>query len=91
MRNARKEVTNHCVQLVDSSKKLVERVVELAHAYYKSVPVLVITSSQKQLGLIHDALRAAGELPPDEVQRLSEFDEEGKSLKDRARRALIMM
>ena len=62
-------------QVVDGSAKLIARVVELAHKYYKKVPVLVITSSQAQLGKVHAALKAAGELPPDEVQRLSEFDE----------------
>eukprot|EP00966_Prymnesium_polylepis_P221185 5116408-Prymnesium_polylepis.1 len=48
--NARKKVTNHGVQVVEGSDKLVQRVVELAHKYFKKVPVLVITSSQKELG-----------------------------------------
>jgi len=46
------------------------------------VPVLVICSNQAQLSKVHAALKAGGVVPPDEVQRFAEFDEEGRSLKE---------
>jgi len=44
--------------------------------------VLVIASSTEQLVKIHELVRDAGTVPRDEVQRFSQFDENGASLKD---------
>ena len=79
--NARKVVTNHGVELVDGPGTLVARVVALCHQYYQSVPVLVIASSTAELGVIHKAVCDGGVIPADEVQRFSEFDANGASLK----------
>jgi len=79
--NARKVVTNHGVELHAGPEKQVERVVELAHEFYRKVPVLVIASSTEELVKIHTAISEAGIVPADEVQRFSEFDARGASLK----------
>jgi len=79
--NARKVVTNHGVELVDGSAAQVARVVALCHQYYQKVPVLVIASSTAELGVIHKAVAEAGVVPAEEVQRFSEFDANGATLK----------
>ena len=79
--NARKVVSNHGVELVDGSDALIKRVLALANQYYRDVPVLVITSSSDELTRMHKALCDGGDMPSDEVQRLSEFDANGVSLK----------
>jgi len=79
--DARKEVTNHGIELVDSHKALVKRVVALSAEYYQRVPVLVIASSLDELTTLHQAIRDSGKLPAERVQRLSEFDADGRSLK----------
>eukprot|EP00966_Prymnesium_polylepis_P163189 3771580-Prymnesium_polylepis.1 len=79
--DARKEVVNHGVEVVDSDARLIDRVVELVNRYYQQVPVLVIASSLDELAKLQQALTQRGQMPPDEVQRFSEFDAHGKSLK----------
>ena len=79
--NARKVVRNHGVELVDGPKALISRVVALCHEYFRQVPVLVIASSSEELSKIHGAVRDGGVVPADEVQRFSEFDANGVSLK----------
>ena len=79
--NARKVVLNHGVELIDGPEKQIERVVELCHEYYRRVPVLVIAASPEELTTIVNAVKGAGKVPADEVQRFSEFDENGASLK----------
>jgi len=80
--NARKAVTNHGVEIVDSDQKLIERVVALAEQYFKQVPVLVICSSPEEIAKLTEALGASGMVPPDEVLRFTEFDASGRSLKE---------
>ena len=72
--NARKIVTNHGVEILESAEKQRERVVAIAREYFRKVPVLVIAASSDELGELHDALCADDEIPTDEVQRFSEFD-----------------
>ena len=79
--NARKVVLNHGVELHEGADKQVGRVVELCHEYFRQVPVLVIAASSDELNAIHAAVRGAGVVPSDEVQRFAEFDEAGASLK----------
>ena len=74
-------MTNHGVELLDGKEALLERVLELCDMYYKSVPVLVICSSATELTAVHEAVQKRGKMPSDEVQRLSEFDAKGASLK----------
>ncbi len=74
-------MTNHGVELLDGKDALLERVLELCDMYYKSVPVLVICSSAAELTTVHEAVQKRGKMPSDEVQRLSEFDAKGASLK----------
>ena len=74
-------MTNHGVELLDGKEALLERVLELCDMYYKSVPVLVICSSATELTAVHEAVQKRGAMPSDEVQRLSEFDAKGASLK----------
>ena len=45
------------------------------------VPVLVIAASRVELTKLVAALSASSVIPSEEVQRFSEFDAEGKSLK----------
>jgi len=80
--NARKVVTNHGVELLDGQAELAARVVEICRDYFRKVPVLVICSGLEELSTMHAAIKADGEIPADEVQRFSEFDENGKSLRD---------
>ena len=54
----------------------------MAPQYFKKVPVLVITSGADEIRRILLALAESSVVPYEEVQRFSEFDEEGKSLKD---------
>ena len=79
---ARKIVLNHGVELLDGPEAQHKRVLELCHEYYRKVPVLVIASSSAELVSLHKQIRDAGVCLPDEVQRFSEFDENGASLKD---------
>jgi len=85
--NARKEVTNHGVEVVKDDAALVKRVVQLAVEYHKKVPVLIIASSGVELTKLVEACKNAelthGEaaMPKDEVQRFSQFDEKGRSMK----------
>ena len=83
--NARKEVTNHGVELHAGGAKQLTRVCELAGQYFKKVPVLIITTGPDQIKKVLDALKEGPEakeagIPPEEVQRLSQFDERGRSL-----------
>jgi len=80
--DARKEVKNHGVEILDGEDKLAARVVDLCEQYFKKVPVLVITSGADEIRRILLALAESSVVPYEEVQRFSEFDEEGKSLKD---------
>jgi len=80
--NARKEVKNHGVELVDSQDALVARVGALAEEYYKLVPVLVICSCPEEVVQVVDMLKGKTSIPSDEVLRFTEFDADGKSLKD---------
>ena len=80
--DARKVVQNHGVELLDGPEALVKRVVELAHQYFRQVPVLIIASSTEELGVLHKAVQDGGKVPSDEVQRFSEFDANGASLKN---------
>ena len=56
-------------------------IVALCHEHVRSVPVLVICASNEQLAAMHAAIREGGVIPPDEVQRLSQFDARGASLR----------
>lgn len=51
--DARKQVKNHGVLVVDNEKQLIARVVKLCCEYFKLVPVLVITSSQVEFSCSH--------------------------------------
>ena len=51
-----------------------EQVVELCEQYYRKVPVLVIASSNDELGALHKAVSASKTIPQGVVQRFSEFD-----------------
>jgi len=80
--NARKTVVNHGVELYDDSKAQRDRVVQIAREYYRKVPVLVIASTVEELTQLHNALMSDEVIPADEVQRFSEFDASGRSLRD---------
>ena len=80
--NARKVVKNHGVELHDDEAALTTRVVQLCREYYRQVPVLVIASSTEQTSSLCASIRADGTIPSDEVQRFTEFDEQGRSLKE---------
>ena len=58
--NARKIVLNHGVELLDGPEKQIARVVELAHKYYRDVPVLIIAASSEEqaigLGQVNSAV-----------------------------------
>ena len=43
--------------------------------------MLIITASAKELTAVHTMLQTKGAMPTDEVQRLSEYDSNGKSNK----------
>ena len=47
--DVRKQVRNHGVLTVSDEDALVAKVVELAEAFFRKVPILVITSSLEQL------------------------------------------
>ena len=81
MGNARKIVLNHGVELLDGPEKQIARVVEIAHKYFRDVPVLIIAASSEELTAIHKAVQDGGVVPADEVQRFSEFDAAGVSMK----------
>ena len=53
--NARKEVTNHGVEILKNEKEQIARVCEIAGQYFRKVPVLVIASSLGQLQRIYEA------------------------------------
>ena len=82
--NARKEVTNHGVEILKNEKEQIARVCEIAGQYFRKVPVLVIASSLGQLQRIYEALKsgqgAAAAIPSDEVQRFAQFSTDGRSL-----------
>ena len=78
--NARKEVTNHGVELLSGEAAQIERVCELATQNFRKVPVLVIATGAAQLSKIVHALREDGRVPSAEVQRFAQFDEKGRSL-----------
>ena len=80
--NARKEVKNHGVELHNGQPAIIKRTVELAVEYFRKVPVLIITTGSEQMTAIIHALQDADEIPADEVQRFSQFDEHGKSMSD---------
>lgn len=80
--NARKTVKNHGVELHENGKSQKERVAALARQYYRQVPVLVIAASQEELTELHELLMNDEEIPSDEVLRFSEFDAQGRSLKE---------
>lgn len=79
--DARKEVVNLGVEVTESQSAMVDRVVDLANQYYRLVPVLVVSSSLDELKLLHETLALRGDMPSDEIQRLSEFDADGKSMR----------
>ena len=82
--DARKTVVNHGVELLEGDAAQLKRVVDLCNAHYRKVPVLVICASTAELTAVVDALRSeegGGKMPADEVQRFSEFDANGASLK----------
>merc|ERR1719197_1620413 len=54
--DARKEVTNHGVEVVESEAAQIERVCALAGKHFKSVPVLIICASLGQLQKVYDTL-----------------------------------
>ena len=78
----RKVVTNHGVEIVGDEASLIGRVVRLCRQWVQKVPVLVITSGPEELAKVHAAVREADGIIADEVQRFSQFDEHGRSLKD---------
>ena len=78
----RKVVLNHGVEIVTDEAQLVGRVVRLCRQWVQKVPVLVITSGPEELAKVHAAVREADGIVADEVQRFSQFDEQGHSLKD---------
>lgn len=80
--HARQPVTNHGVELVEGEAALIRRVVEVAKKFFRKVPVLVISSSQAELAALVDAMKKDDEIPADEVLRFSEFDSNGRTLKD---------
>ena len=80
--NARKVVHNHGVELVETEAAQVSRVVAIAKKFFRKVPVLIIAASVEELTKLVEALKADGGIPPDEIQRFSEFDSKGKTLKD---------
>jgi len=79
--NARKQVINHGVEIADDEPALIRRVVQIAKSYFRKVPVLVIASSIAELSKLQNALQSDSEIPSEEVQRFSEFDDKGRSLK----------
>ena len=71
-----------CVELLKSAEEVIERVAKVAREYFRKVPVLIISSSDDELTKILDAVRQGGIIPPPDVMlRLSEFGEDGRSLK----------
>ena len=62
---------------ISEISSLLKRTVELVHKHYRDVPVLVIASSSEEFGLLHKAIKDGGKVPAEEVQRFSEFDEDG--------------
>jgi len=80
--NARKQVTNHGVELCEDVKAQHARVLAIAQQYFRQVPVLVIAASQEELGVLHKMFLEDDEIPRDEVLRFSQFDADGRSLKD---------
>lgn len=79
--DARKAVANRGVEFHEGPQAQMARVVELANGYYRKVPVLIICTSAAELAAMHSALRTSGAMPAEEVQRFSEFDEKGASLR----------
>jgi len=79
--DARKVVKNLGVELHETPEKQLDRILEVVNTYYKQVPVLIITASAKELTAVHTMLQTKGAMPTDEVQRLSEYDSNGKSNK----------
>lgn len=74
-------MVNHGVEIHDSHAQQIKRVVKLAAEYHKLVPVLVIASSLAELSELHTAVCNCEQIQVDRVQRLSEFDANGRSLK----------
>ncbi|KAL3927990.1 MAG: hypothetical protein SGPRY_002578 [Prymnesium sp.] len=74
-------VVNHGVEIVEGHKALVKRVISLAEKYYTEVPVLVIASSLGELAELFKMGRASSKMAEERVQRLAEFDLDGRSLK----------
>lgn len=75
------QVVNHGVEIVEGHKALVKRVISLAEKYYTEVPVLVIASSLGELAELFKMGRASSKMAEERVQRLAEFDLDGRSLK----------
>jgi len=80
--DARKVVINHGVELVDGESSLIGRVVQLCQQWVRKVPVLVVTSGPDELLKVLNACKEAPGIIADEVQRFSQFDANGRSLKD---------
>ena len=81
--NARKEVLNRGVELFSGEAEQIKRVCALAAEYFREVPVLIITTGGEQIGKVIAALKGSSSesgIPAEEVQRLSQFDENGRSL-----------
>jgi len=76
-----KVVLNHGVEIHSSSDRQRKRVVELCETYFRQVPILVIASSNEELGALHKAVSSSSVIPQAEVQRFSEFDAAGVSLR----------
>jgi len=81
--DARKVVVNHGVELVDGDTALVARIVQICLQWVRRVPVLVITSGPDELLKVITAVRECEGIHADEVQRFSQFDAHGRSLKHR--------
>jgi len=79
--DARKPVKNLGVELHDGTEPQLARVLDLANKYFKKVPVLIICASGKELSAVQKKLQEEGKMPSEEVQRLSEFDATGKSMR----------
>ena len=81
--NARKEVTNHGVEVYKDEAAQLDRVAEIAGKHFKDVPVLIICSSLQQLQKMYTSI-SEGEgkygIPPKEVQRFAQFSPDGRSL-----------
>ena len=81
--DARKVVTNHGVELVDGEAALIGRVVQVCLKWVRKVPVLVITSGPDELLKVVNAVKECDGIHADEVQRFSQFDAHGRTLKDK--------